>query len=93
MWMCCSFSQLFGEPDADNDVSPDTELIPNDEYNNGMCVCVLIIRKTDYNYSLDENMETLEKNEEGHEVTHRLSTRTWMEANNYDSKKLLQKVF
>ena len=38
-------------------------------------------------------METLEKNEEGHdEVTHRLSTRTWMEANNYDSKKLLQKV-
>ena len=55
MWMCCAFSQLFGEPDADNDVSPDTELIPIDEYNNGMCVCVcvcvcvLIIRETDYN--------------------------------------------
>ena len=39
------FSQLFGEPDADNDVSPDTELIPNDEYNNGMCVCVCIDNK------------------------------------------------
>lgn len=76
VWAKHLYSQLFGEPDADNDVSPDTELIPNDEYNN------------------DENMETLEKNEEGHdEVTHRLSTRTWMEANNYDSKKLLQKLF
>ncbi len=30
--LCVCYSQLFGEPDADNDVSPETVLV-NDSYN------------------------------------------------------------
>ena len=37
-YVVCFFSQLFGEPDADNDVSPDTELIPEEERNGNLLV-------------------------------------------------------
>lgn len=79
-------SQLFGEPDADNDVSPDTELESNESQWWWCCVCNCVLICVDGEHELQHsksnNVENVKK----------LSTRQWAESNDYRPDLIFQKV-
>ena len=79
MWAKHLYSQLFGEPDVDNDVSPDSEMLLNDDELNGTTGIIDICCFK----HLGERMD-IEK--------HIISTRTWVEMNDYNEEKLFNKV-
>jgi ubiquitin-like 1-activating enzyme E1 B len=71
VWAKHLYNQLFGEPDVDNDVSPELQQTKDDVTND------------DHDVDSGEEMEQVE----------RLSTRTWIEMNEYDPFKLFDKLF
>ena len=73
-----SHSQLFGEPDADNDVSPETE---EEEGVPPSSLPSLLL-----SYSLSKSLST------GMVTGQRVSTRQWAENNGYDPVMLFHKV-
>lgn len=78
MWAKHLFSQLYGQPDADNDVSPDTEGAELEEGHG--------------TEKMESGSE--QKTEEGEQVkeVQRISTRQWAENNDYNPQKLFHKV-
>ena len=79
------FSQLFGEVDPDDDVSPD----PNDEENQNPKANTAM-SKSSSTASMDGNNS---ENSKPVSETEKLSTRQWAAVNNYDPEKLFNKVW
>lgn len=81
VWAKHLFAQLFGEPDADNDVSPDSNdpELANDQPSTNTT-------KTSTNGSSDTNGDNSD-------TKRTQSTRSWAESTNYDSNLIFDKLF
>lgn len=102
MWAKHLFSQLFGEPDADNDVSPETEDPTLSDAMDGTVWAGFVKEPNSYvpfygveggaNQNGNGSMETDGPSGKGSKPVERISTRDWAEKNEYDPDRLFFKV-